>query len=64
MTASEVLIAVGYDKPSKAQATQASKILRAITGKEPDRKNSGRYFAMPARRGRASAANDNDTVPF
>jgi putative DNA primase/helicase len=48
MTASEVLVAIGYDKPTRAQATQASNYLRKLTGKEPRRSGKGRFFSMPS----------------
>lgn len=47
MTASEVLLAIGYERPTTAQATHASKVLRRITGKEPSRTGKGRYFPIP-----------------
>lgn len=47
MTASQVLAEIGHDKPNKGQATHASKVLKKLTGKEPTRKNNGRFFQMP-----------------
>lgn len=47
MTASEVLLAIDYDKPSKAQATHASKVLKKLTGGEPIKRNNGRFFKLP-----------------
>lgn len=72
MTASEVLIAIGYDKPTKAQATDASEILRRLTGKDPHRTAKGRYFEMPSAPKRRQSAerpapyptNDRDDGPF
>jgi putative DNA primase/helicase len=66
MTATDVLIAVGFDKPSRKQATEASNVLRKLTGKEPHRKNSGRYFSMPRRKGGKALVglDDQDTRPF
>lgn len=49
MTASEVLLAIGFDKPNKAQATHCSKVLKKLTGTEPRKANNGRYFKMPPR---------------
>lgn len=49
MTASEVLQVIGYDKPNKAQATHASKVLKKLTGKEPHKTGKGRFFSMPPR---------------
>jgi putative DNA primase/helicase len=48
MTASEVLMAIGYDKPNKGQATHASKVLKKLTGKDPKPKAKGRYFMLPS----------------
>lgn len=47
MTATEVLQAIGYDKANKSQATHCSKVLKKLTGAEPHRKKTGRYFRMP-----------------
>lgn len=47
MTASEVLLAIGYDKPSKAQATHASKVLKKLTGGDPRKAKNGRFFRLP-----------------
>lgn len=58
MTATEVLLAIGYDKPTKQQATHASKVLKKLTGGEPTRKNSGRYFSMPRMTGTKAARDD------
>jgi putative DNA primase/helicase len=64
MTATEVLISIGYDKPTKQQATHASKVLKKLTGvKEPKKKNSGRYFPMPRQMRRSTQQyhqDDND----
>jgi putative DNA primase/helicase len=49
MTASEVLMAIGIDQPNKSQATHASKILKRLTGAEPERKKNGRFFTLPRR---------------
>lgn len=51
MTATEVLLSIGYDKPTKQQATHASKVLKKLTGTEPKKKNSGRYFTLPPKVG-------------
>ena len=61
MTASDVLGVIGFDKPTKAQATHASKVLKKITGKDPHKTGKGRFFSMPPRvgsRGRAFDHND------
>lgn len=60
LTATEVLIAVGYDKPTKQQAGTASKVLKKLLG-EPKKKNTGRYFTMPARTSKNSRTG---TYPF
>jgi putative DNA primase/helicase len=70
MTASEVLIAIGFDKPNKSQATHASKVLKKLTGKEPKRKASGRYFEMPSkpkgmrRNATPAPGSDDDLKPY
>jgi len=57
MTASEVLMAIGYDKPNKGQATHASKVLKKLTGKDAKPKAKGRYFMLPSQpKNRARAA--------
>jgi putative DNA primase/helicase len=63
MTATDVLLAIGYDKPNKQQATKVSSFLKTLLG-EPKRKNSGRYFPMPKQRGGRRSAHDDDTQPF
>lgn len=47
MSATDVLIAIGYDKPGRAAATQASTLLKKITGKEPRKSNGSKVFDMP-----------------
>lgn len=47
MTASEVLGVIGYDKPNKAQATHASKVLKKLTGGDPRKTKTGRFFKLP-----------------
>ena len=63
MTASEVLVAIGFDKPNKSQATHASKVLKKLCGGDPRKSGSRRLFNMPpradARRGDA-----DDGRPF
>lgn len=54
MTASEVLGAIGYDKPNKAQATHASKVLKKLTGGDPVKRNNGRFFKLPPQNQRRS----------
>ncbi len=48
MTASEALIAIGFDKPNRAASTHASKILQKMTGGKPRKGSQGRrVFRMP-----------------
>jgi putative DNA primase/helicase len=63
MTATDVLLAIGYDKPTRQAATHASTILKKLAG-EPKRKNSGRYFQMPQYRGKPRRSDDQDTQAF
>jgi len=51
LTASEVLVAIGYDKPNKTQATHASKVLKKLTGTDARKTSGGRLFSMPKRIG-------------
>lgn len=64
MTASEVLAAIGYDKPNKAQATHASKVLRKLTGADPRRTKCGRFFRMPPKMDERRRSNGDDDRPF
>lgn len=69
MTATDVLGFVGYDKPTKAQATHASKVLKKLTGADPHRTGKGRFFKMPppSKRPARDAARDfasDDDRPF
>ena len=47
MTATDVLLAIGYDRPTKTQATDCSRLLKKLTGKEARRTGSRRLFKMP-----------------
>lgn len=64
MTASEALQAIGYDKPNKAQATHASKVLRKLTGKDPKRTKAGRFFNMPPRADERRRGHGDDDRPI
>jgi hypothetical protein len=65
MTAAEVCIAVGYDKPTNKQAKDAATILRRATGGEPKKSNGRVVFAMPPTRYKREQFNDDDTSrPF
>jgi putative DNA primase/helicase len=52
MTATQVLLSLGYDRVNKSQATHASKVLKKITGRDPVKRNDGRYFSIPPRSGK------------
>lgn len=65
MTATDVLLAIGYDKPTKAQATHASKVLKELTGSDPKKKNNGRFFSLPKRTPRKGRfSHDDEDRPF
>lgn len=49
MTASEVLLEIGFDRPTKANLNEAAKALRAFFG-DPKRTNAGRQFMVPCAR--------------
>lgn len=61
MTASEVLHAIGYDKPNKVQATHASKVLKKLTGKDARKSGSRRVFHMPPRTDERRRTRDDDS---
>lgn len=50
MSATEVLLAIGYDRPTRVNANDASKALKRITGKEPRATTKagkpGKYFLV------------------
>jgi len=46
MTATQVLLAIGYDKPTRPQQTSAAAALTKLFGK-PKRTGSGRYYDVP-----------------
>lgn len=46
MTASEVLLSIGYDRPTQKQLQEAGKALRKLFG-EPSKAGSVRYFNVP-----------------
>ncbi len=68
MSASEVLLAIGFDKPTKAQATHATKVLCKMCGVDkPKKSGSARYFEMPPRIGRAGRGypgENDDLIPL
>lgn len=47
MTSTEVLLAIGQDRPTKSQATQCGNILRKLTGRDARRTSKGRFYLMP-----------------
>ncbi|MEZ2454107.1 VapE domain-containing protein [Raoultella planticola] len=47
MTSTEVLLAIGQDRPTKSQATQCGNILRKLTGRDARRTGKGRFYLMP-----------------
>lgn len=47
MSATEVLVAIGYDKPTNPQAKDAGQALRELTGEEPRKSNGRMVFKMP-----------------
>lgn len=65
MTASEVLMHIGFDKPTKAQATHASKVLKKLTGRDPVKRKNGRFFQLPPAVKKTGAfAHNDETRPF
>jgi putative DNA primase/helicase len=48
MSATEVLVAIGYDKPTNPQAKDAGQALRELTGEEPRKSNGRMVFRMPS----------------
>lgn len=47
MTATQLLLAIGFDKPTKAQKNVAAKIMRRLFG-DPRRTMNGLFFEVPA----------------
>lgn len=56
MTATDVLLHVGYERPSKTQATDCSRLLQKLTGEKPRRTATKRLFKMPPTAGQDSGA--------
>lgn len=48
MTATEVLIKIGYKTPSRSDATRMGKILTKLTGNHPRRTNTSRLYPLPS----------------
>jgi hypothetical protein len=64
MTASEVLLLIGNDKPNRSDATHASKILKRLAG-PPIKRNNGRFFKLPKRiYGRRQSDHADDDRPL
>lgn len=51
MTATEVLVAVGYDRPNRQQANHATTVLTKLTGKPSRKSGSRRVFELPPKVG-------------
>ena len=47
MTATDVLLSIGQDRPTKSQATQCGNILRKLTGRDARRTSKGRFYLVP-----------------
>ena len=47
MTATDVLLSIGQDRPTKSQAAQCGNILRKLTGRDARRTSKGRFYLMP-----------------
>lgn len=47
MTATDVLLAIGFDRPTKSHATDCSRLLQKMTGAKPKKSGSKRLFRMP-----------------
>ncbi|RAS21507.1 virulence-associated protein E [Paraburkholderia bryophila] len=63
MSAADVCIAVGYDKPTPKQAKDVATILRRVTGKEPKKSHGRMVFDLPPR-ARTQGDREDDTRPF
>lgn len=64
MTATDVLLAVGFDRPTKPQATDCSRILQKMTGDKPRKSGSRRLFHMPPRSNENRRSDDGSDRPF
>lgn len=64
MTATDVLLAVGFDRPSKSQATDCSRLLQKLTGDKPRKSGSRRLFKMPPRTDERRRGSADDDRPF
>ncbi len=50
ISATEVLLAIGYDRPTKPQVNNMATVLRKVTGDEPRKKGGKRVFDMPQKK--------------
>lgn len=64
MTATDVLLAIGIDKPNKSQATDCSRLLQTLTGDKPRKSGSRRLFRMPPRADVRRRGDDGDDRPI
>jgi putative DNA primase/helicase len=64
MTSTEVLVAIGYDKPNIKQTKETGMILRKLTGAEPKKSNGKSVFVMPPYTRMARRHDDGDDRPF
>lgn len=62
MSATEALIAVGYDRPNRQQTREAGHVLRKLTGGEPRKSHGRQVFDMPPRLG--SYHHDDESMPY
>lgn len=60
MTSTDVLLAVGFDRPTKTQATDCSRLLQKLTGNKPRKSGSRRLFRMPPRTDASRRRDDGD----
>lgn len=66
MSATEVLLAIGYDRPTNPQAKDAGQILRKLTGGEPSKSNGRAVFKLPplVKQQAKEYAHDDESRPF
>jgi hypothetical protein len=64
MTATDVLISIGYDRPNRQQVREASAVLHKLTGAEAQKHSKGRrVFWMPYK-GTPGSSPGSDELPF
>lgn len=64
MTATDVLLAIGYDRPNRGQATQISQVLKRVTGKDPKRTGRGRFFELPPMKSKHRYGHNDENQPY